>query len=359
MYRRADGDDEWQSIANGLPSNPQIRALLVHPENPKVVYAGTNLGVYRTDDRGDHWEALEKPRPEMEVWSLALHHQDPATIYAGYEPCAIWRSSDSGETWRKMNTDRVVFPHITTYMPPLGKRVIGISPDPADPMDMYAAIEVGGLLASRDGGESWESAIDGPFVRNNTLDLHGVQVSAAAPGTVHIITQVAMFRSRDRGHHWEHVQVKEMFPGGSYCRGLIVAPDDAKTMYLACGAGGGGAPAGTQDAGALFRSRDTGDTWEEIDLGETAPTRMFQIAIDRAAPSHVYCCTRDGLVYSSRDGGDSWSKSQVPAEMSRGRHVYPMSAAKPAAISRQRSAIPPQRPFPGYHAGGRGLKAES
>ena len=324
LYRRADGDEEWQSINNGLPANPQVRALKVHPENPSVVYAGTNQGVYRSDDRGDHWEALEKPRQGMDVWSLAIHPQDPKTIYAGYEPCSVYRSQDSGETWSKMNTDRVVFPHITTYMPPLAKRVIGLASDPSNPSDIYGAIEVGGLLASRDGGESWESLIDGPYLRNNTLDLHGVAVSAAAAGTVHIITQVAMFRSRDRGHHWEHVQVDEMFPGGSYCRGLLVAPDDPKTMYLAAGSGGGGAPQGTQDAGALFRSRDVGETWERVDLGETAPSRMFQIAIDPAAPSHIHCCTYYGLVYSSEDGGSSWSKSQVPAEMSRSNHVYPM-----------------------------------
>ena len=324
LYRRADDDGEWQSITNGLPSNPQIRSLLVHPETPEVVYAGTNLGVYRSPDRGEHWESLEKPRPGMDVWSLSFHPQNPDVIYAGYEPCAIYRSQDAGESWQQMNTSQVVFPHLTTYMPPLAKRVIGIASDPSTPTDIYGAIEVGGLIASRDGGESWESLIDGPYLRNNTLDLHGVQVSAAAPGTVHIITQVAMFRSRDRGQRWEHVQVEEMFPGGSYCRGLLVAPDQPKTMYLAAGAGGGGSPQGTQEAGALFRSRDIGETWERVDLGDTPPGRMFQIAIDRAAPSHIYCCANYGQVYSSHDGGTNWSKSQVPVEMSRSCHIYPM-----------------------------------
>ena len=164
----------------------------------------------------------------------------------------------------------------------------------------------------------------GSYVRNNTLDLHGVQVSPAAPGSVYIITQIAMFRSRDRGDHWEHVRIEEMFPGGAYCRDLLVAPDDPTTMYLAAGAGGGGAPAGTVEAGALLRSRDIGDTWERVDLGVTPPSRMFQIAIDRAAPSQVYCCARDGQVYGSNDGGDTWSEDQVPVEMSRSLHVYPM-----------------------------------
>ena len=325
IYRCADGGQEWQSIAQGLPPEPQVRALLAHANHSNIIYAGTNLGVYRSDDRGDHWDALDSVKKD--VWSLAFHPSNPDVIFAGHEPCAISRSLDGGQTWSKMNTDKVKFPHITTYMPPLGKRVIGIAVDPTNPMDMYGAIEVGGLLASRDGGESWESIIDGPFVRNNTLDLHGVQVSAAAPGTVHIITQVAMFRSRDRGQRWEHVQVEEMFPGGSYCRDLAVAPDDPKTMYLAAGAGGGGSPAGTQEAGALFRSRDVGETWARIDIGDTPPSRMYGVAIDRAEPSHIHCCSTLGQVYSSHDGGNTWSKSEVPVELSRNRHIYTLVGA--------------------------------
>ena len=133
-----------------------------------------------------------------------------------------------------------------------------------------------------------------------------------------------MFRSRDRGGHWEHVQFGEMFPGGSYCRGLLVDPSDPRTIYLAADAGGGGAPQGTEEAGALFRSHDVGETWERVDLGDTPPGRMFQIAIDPAAPSHVYCCANYGQVYSSYDGGSSWSKDQIPTELSRSRHIYPM-----------------------------------
>jgi photosystem II stability/assembly factor-like uncharacterized protein len=324
LYRYAEDEGEWKSVTAGLPPNPQVRALLVHPDDPAVIYAGTQVGPYRSDDRGEHWEALEAPPTGTDVWSLAFHPNDPKIMYAGYEPCAIYRSEERGERWKRMNTERVRFPHITTYMPPLAKRVIGIAADPANPMDMYASIEVGGLLASRDGGESWESVIDGPYVRNNTLDLHGVQVSSAAPGTVYIITQVALFRSRDRGRCWEHVPIEEMFPGGSYCRGLLVAPDDPKTIYLAAGAGGGGAPRGTEEAGALFRSHDVGETWERVELGDTPPSRMAQIAIDRAAPSHVYCCAQRGQVYGSHDGGQTWRKSQVPVEMSRSLHIYPM-----------------------------------
>ena len=110
LYRKIDGDEEWHSIANGLPENPQVRSLLVHPDDPTVVYAGTNLGPYRSDDYGQHWEALEAPRPGMDVWSLAFHPHDSRIMYAGYEPCQVYRSENSGESWQRMNTDGVVFP---------------------------------------------------------------------------------------------------------------------------------------------------------------------------------------------------------------------------------------------------------
>ncbi len=324
IFRQADGEDGWKDISDGLPGEPQVRALLLRADNPAVVFAGTQDGVYRSPDRGASWQRLPDPAGGREVWSLTAHPSDPNVIFAGYEPCAIARSQDGGETWQEMNTSGVIFPHITTYMPPLGKRVIGISFDPVDPNNVYAAVEVGGLLASRDGGETWAQLMDGPYLRNNTLDLHQVVVSAADHDTVQIATQIAMFRGRKNGTRWEHVQVDDMFPGGSYCRDLAVAPDDPNTIYLASGAGGGAAPPDTVPEGALFRSRDVGATWERLDLGDVPPGRMMQVAIDPAAPNRISCASYSGEVYHSHDGGQTWAKTMLPVESTRSVHIYPM-----------------------------------
>ena len=324
IFRQADGEDSWVDISAGLPGNPQVRALLLKANDPSVVFAGTQDGVYRSSDRGASWERVSDPADGREVWSLTAHPSDPDTIFAGYEPCAIARTRDGGNSWQEMDTSEVIYPHITTYMPPLGKRVIGISVDPVDPNNVYAAIEVGGLLASRDGGETWVQLMDGPYLRNNTLDLHEVVVSAADHDTVQIATQIAMFRGRHNGTRWEHVQVDDMFPGGSYCRDLAVAPDDPNTIYLASGAGGGAAPPDTVPEGALFRSRDLGQNWERLDLGDVPPGRMMQVAIDPAAPDRISCASYSGEVYSSNDGGASWKRTMMPVESTRSLHIYPM-----------------------------------
>ena len=324
IFRQADGENGWQDISAGLPGDPQVRALLLRPDNPAVVYAGTQDGVYRSSDRGGSWDRLPDPAEGRDVWSLATHPGDPDVIFAGYEPCAIARSTDGGDTWQEMDTSNVIFPHITTYMPPLGKRVIGIAIDPVDSNNMYAAIEVGGLLASRDGGETWSQLMDGPYLRNNTLDLHQVLVTAADHETVQIATQIAMFRGRNQGTRWEHVQVQDMFMGGSYCRDLAVAPDDPNTIYLASGAGGGAAPPDTAPEGALFRSHDVGETWERLELGDVPPGRMMQVAIDPGDSNRISCGAYSGEIYSSSDGGQTWKKSVLPVESTRDVHIYPL-----------------------------------
>ena len=105
VYRFDEEDWSWHNVAGGLPPDPQVRALLVHPEDPAVIYAGTQHGPYRSDDRGEHWEALHDPGDGKAVWSLAFRPDAPNVVFAGYEPCSIYRSEDGGESWRQMNTD--------------------------------------------------------------------------------------------------------------------------------------------------------------------------------------------------------------------------------------------------------------
>ena len=318
FWRRAEGEDEWQEITPGLPDKPKVRSALVHPQRPNIVFAGTRVGVYRSDDRGDHWEALDTPKDL--VCALTFHPQDPSIIFAGFDQgthtsAGIIRSDDGGATWWEVNTERVTFPHITQNLPaqnsesdspalrPTLKVVTGFAFDPSNPMEMYASIEIGGLLASRDGGESWEQLIDGPFLSIRTLDTHAVGVSRAAPGNVFINTCVGMFRSRDRGHHWEHVPIKNgytlvmenrEFPyGGAYCRGMVMAPDDPKTIYTTASCDGAVLP-GTDHKGAAFRTRDLGETWEQLDVGEVPYRNISAITLDQAAPSHVYCLSGMG-----------------------------------------------------------------
>ena len=151
LFRANAGDDRWQSLTRGLPESVEVRAFAIHPRDPETIYAGTQDGPYRSDDGGERWERLGFPERGAVVWSLAFHPTRPEVMYAGVAPVALYRSEDSGDTWQKL--EGAISPeHCPMGFP---TRVIRIAVDAARPADVYAALEVSGVIRSEDGGETW------------------------------------------------------------------------------------------------------------------------------------------------------------------------------------------------------------
>ncbi len=299
LYRSRGGDSPWEPIGNGLPPASQIRAIAVDPRLLARVTVGTQDGIYRSDDAGEHWARLDAPAPGLAVWSLALHPRDPDVMFAGYEPWAIYRTTSGGSRWQPVSLD-ATFPDVTMRPRPQPKRITGIAVDPSQPTDLYASVEVGGLLRSLDDGKTWACVTEGLYVTDDAVDLHGVMVSAAHSGVVGVVGRIGMFRSGDRGAHWAHVPLPPLSARGTYCRDLVAAPDDPETLYVAAGTDFAGS------VGALFRSADDGRTWGRVDLGVTPRSTMFAVAVDARRPAHVYCATKGGEVFCSSDRGVTW-----------------------------------------------------
>ena len=83
LYRKEAGDGQWQQLIDGMRPSAQVRAIAIHPQNPDVVFVGTQRGAYRSQDRGDHWQRMNLPEGRI-VWSLQFHPRTSA--YS-------WRSS--------------------------------------------------------------------------------------------------------------------------------------------------------------------------------------------------------------------------------------------------------------------------
>jgi photosystem II stability/assembly factor-like uncharacterized protein len=71
----------WRPIGFGLPDVP-VNALAVDPTNPSQVFAGTDIGVYRSTTGGalgggfpgDNWEPFSDGMPRVAVFDLALQN---------------------------------------------------------------------------------------------------------------------------------------------------------------------------------------------------------------------------------------------------------------------------------------------
>jgi photosystem II stability/assembly factor-like uncharacterized protein len=315
LYRSRNGDDAWESLGGKMDPTPRVFAILTDPGRPGWVTIGTDDGVWRSDDAGASWRRLNAPKPELGVWSLARHPRDPNTIFAGYEPCAIYRSTDDGSTWQKLPVN-VTFPAVSDHAD-IPKRIISIAIDPANPDEIYASLEVGGLLRSLDGGQSWVNVIDGLYIDEGSVDIHSIVVHPTRPGQLTVATRFGTFRSVDRGLHWRDLKAPLLRPIGSYCRVLAYAPGDVDTLYLAAGNDFDG------DRGALFVSRDDGITWELVDLGIPLKTTIFSLAVTPNRPDDVFCSSKIGQVLHSHDRGRHWRLNPLPHAIG---HVFALSA---------------------------------
>jgi photosystem II stability/assembly factor-like uncharacterized protein len=307
LFRMANGSDEWEPLQRGLPETPAVRALAIHPQNPDIVYAGTQSGPYRSADQGEHWEKVDLPDHGLPVWSVMFHPQDPEVMFVGYENCEIYRSDDDGERWMRLPVS-VRFPEITTAPGANpAKRVLKMDASVGDPDVLYAAIEVGGTLRSLDGGEHWENLSQGQYVNDDTVDMHGVLASRWRPGNVFAIGRAGMFHSPDGGDHWRLVPLEPLnAKGQSYCRDIREVPGNPRKIWLAAGAGF------QSDVGVLLHSTDGGDNWRRVDIGMRPAHTMFALAFDERHPERMSCATNGGEVYSSLDGGESWIAHPPP-----------------------------------------------
>ena len=302
LYRKMPGEDRWEELTNGLPPAPEVRVIAIHPFQPDVVFAGTQDGVYRSGSRGNHWRRLNLPVTGSVVWSLMFQTHRPSVMYAGMAPAQIFRTQDGGDSWEPLPI--VLSPDIVSMSFPT--RVIAMAIDPIHSQEMYAALEVGGVIRSLDGGETWEPINRGLAEGGeDRLDLHGVQVSATQPGTVYISTREGMFRGADRGNTWEPIDLKSYSPI-TYTRDLLIAPQHPDTIYVSVGR------AARSEAGALFRSPNLGETWERVDQNLTPQSTMMAVAINTRHPSQIFCATRDGQVFGSLDDGVTWKEYPLP-----------------------------------------------
>jgi len=173
IFRLSPGSNQWEELINGLPADPMVCGITIHPNDPEVIYAGTQDGPYRSTNRGNNWERLDYPKTGAPPWTFMFRPGDPTVMYLGTAPGEIYRSTNSGDSWQQI-TKNMGSAEISMAFP---TRVIALCADPNFPDEMYAALEVAGVIRSADGGDTWEEISGTLAPSEDTLDLHGAQCS--------------------------------------------------------------------------------------------------------------------------------------------------------------------------------------
>jgi photosystem II stability/assembly factor-like uncharacterized protein len=278
VWQTADLGATWTHSSEGLaygPGEEPIKSVWSLAASGGRVHAGVQpAGLFRSDDGGVAWAHVAglRDHPSRPDWQpggggLILHAvvpdpTDDRRLWVAISTGGVFHTADGGATWEARNrgTRCDYLPEEQRY-PEHGQCVHSLVMAPGQPERLYQQNHCG-MYRSQDGGRRWES------------------IEAGLPSSFGF---AAAAHPRD--------------PGTLY---LLPLNGDSIGRY---------APDGEL---AVWRTRDRGDHWEALRQGLPQANAYVCVlrqamATDRLEPAGVYFGTNTGQLFASADEGDSWA----------------------------------------------------
>ncbi len=370
LFKSTDGGKNWTPLTNGLPKGIVQIYVTIAPSQTSRLYAtaaseraehapGTDLGVYRSDDSGENWQRITTDtRPALRIGGgdLPVPKVDPRNPDIVYSASIVtMKSADGGKTW------------ISLRGAPGGDDYQNLWINPNNP-DIILLVGDQGALVTVNGGQTFSSWYNQP-----SAQLYHVQASYSFPYLVCGGQQESgSVCVSSRGNDGE-ITFREWHPVGVIEYGYA-APDPLNPDII-YGAGRRevskysittgqvqnitpiplASPAYRADrtqpilfspinphilyyaANFLFKTTDSGNTWRTISpdlarehagippsVGSTASKDssadkqrgvIYSLAPSFKSLNTLWAGTDDGLIWTTRDGGEHW-KNITPPELS-------------------------------------------
>ena len=316
--------DKMRFRCIGPTRGGRVVAVAGDPDHPAVFYFGAVAGgIWKTEDAGTTWRNVSDGfLGTSSVGALAVSQSDPNVIYAGMgESCirldvshgdGVYRSGDGGQTW--------------THCGLADTRHIGeIRIHPKDPHRVYVAAlghafgpnEERGLFRTTDGGKSWEKilyksdvagAVDVAFDPHSPETIYATlwqtyrnfwELSSGGPDS-------GMWKSTDGGDTWIEITRNQGLPREGIIGkiGVTASPARAGRVWSLIEA---------TEAPGLYRSDDSGETWQLINE-ETSlryrPWYYMHVFADTTDADTVYVNNLE--MWKSTDAGKSFTRLATP-----------------------------------------------
>ena len=362
LWKSESGGIDWTPIFDEQPT-ASIGAVAIYQKNPDIIWVGTGegnprnsqssgAGVFRSLDGGKTWTYMGL-KETRNIHRVIIHPDNPNVVYVGAQGVAwgesehrgLYKTTDGGQTWEK-----ILYANETTG-------IADLVMDPANPNKLFAAMwqfrrwpwyfqsggEGSGLFVSFDGGDTWQERTEADGLPKGELGRMGLAVAASNPKVVYALIESkknALYRSDDGGFTFRKINENESIGNRPfYYADLYVDPknenrlysihstvtwseDGGKSFQTLLAYGGDGAVHPDHHAwyihpdnnrllmngndGGMAISRDMGDNWRFI---ENLPlAQYYHINYDMDMPYHVYGGMQDngswqGPAYVWRAGG--------------------------------------------------------
>ncbi len=313
LWKSESGGITWTSLMDTLPV-ASIGAISIYQKNPSIIWVGTgegnprnsqNMGngVYRSLDGGRSWQRMGL-KNSYAVHRIIVHPDNPEVVWAGVQGSAwgdhsergVFKTTDGGKTWT-----RILF---TNERSGIADLVI----DPSNPNKLIAAMwefrrqpwffksggPGSGLYVTHDGGSTWSkrSAVDS--LPAGELGRIGLAIAHNKPNVVYAMVEAkknGLYRSDDGGFTWRKVADRNFGDRPFYYHELYVDPSNENRIYSIYS--------------VVSRSEDGGKTFETIIPYSGVHPDHHAWYIHPDNPNYIID-GNDGGVAISHDGAKTW-----------------------------------------------------
>ncbi|MDX1671994.1 MAG: hypothetical protein R3211_06610 [Balneolaceae bacterium] len=309
VFKSVDGGRSWSYM--GLEETRVIHRVIVHPENPDIVYVGAQgpawgdteqRGLYKTTDGGKTWKKILYVNDRTGIGDLIMDPSNPNKLFAamwefrrwpwffesGGEGSGLYMTLDGGETWKELTHE--------DGLPkgPLGR--IGLAIPDINPDRVYALVEAkeNAFFRSDDGGYTWKKTVkatEDSDMGNRPFYYADIYADPQNENRVYSL-YTFLSVSEDGGKSFDSV-----YPYYNYIHpdhhAFYIHPDDPS--YIIDGNDGG-----------MNISHDRAETWRFVTNLPVA--QYYHINVDTQTPYNVYGGMQDngswqGPAYVWRRGG--------------------------------------------------------
>lgn len=356
IWKSEDGGETWNSLTDDQ-SSQAVGAIAIDPQSPDTIYVGLGegsrcalcyygSGLLKSTNGGQSWRLITGPasssnpnRPafvNVAFTGIAIDPATPSTLYAtttyGYTAHAtssaeqapagqvgVWKSTDGGESWVNPDpggTNGVFSAH-------------DIVVDPLNSNTVFAGMRTIGIFRSQSKGApgSWQLLTNGlpdlganPGGSGSASPYRRVALAIGAPVAPSTLSTIyaafaapnddllGIYRSYDAGNSWTIVTTPQKQGQANYNLDLAVDPMDGNTLYY------GTSTNSTVSGGTLWRSRDGGNTWQDISVGSTGGglhPDTHRIGLSRVN-TNILFTGNDGGVWrtdNAKSDGVGWKQS--------------------------------------------------
>jgi photosystem II stability/assembly factor-like uncharacterized protein len=318
VWKSDDAGGTWTSCSGSLAARGFARLV---PSDSNLYAMGPQEGLWVSSDKVGSWEKVSGLDPFLPLSTASLPMQD--MLFAVSQERGIIHSSDNGANWQVVCDVADV-------------QALLVLPGNTGG---WAGTLGGALLTSKDGGKTW-TEIESPCAGQDILSIvaspnyaedHTLFMGTSLSATSNRPARVALWRSTNGGQSWrqlttqvtparwvdiamplgvtENVAEQAILATGPFCLRPLrrakdvwistrVDPRGANTLsVVAVGEVDGGGMLYAATGNGIYRSIDSGRTWQPFSAGVTSSSFVSVVAMPEDDHTMLYALSLGGLIW--------------------------------------------------------------